>query len=513
MILRNQRKRRPALVSRTVVILLMIIVPITALAHTKLVRSQPKANEVLSQTPKLIELWFTEELEPGLTSIEVNDEQRNRVDKGFVGLSEGNKKAEIELGELRHGVYTVVWKTVSADQHVIRGRFAFSVEASSAGVTSSTPGPVGTPEHGVPTVETVSEQEQGEQLSFDQILVRWLTYLAMMTLFGGFAFRSFVLVPSLRYSHDGPNQVTARTETEGRVLVLLWLGITLLAVTSLAALIQQASAVFDKSFSESLSPSLWVSTVRTGYGASWILQITSVGAIGIILLLLTRRMKRSPTKEHSVFWWLGLVASAALLVAPSWTGHALASAKDFRLAVFADWLHLLAGGFWGGALFHLALILPKALASVPKPRRAIAVHHFITRFTRIAMPSVVLLVLAGLYNSWAHVPHLKAFWTTPYGKALALKLLVVGVMLLLGALNNFHFGKRAARLSEAQKTNSDVASLASLERGFHRSVALEAGLGVVVLLVTAALVFLTPARSHPAMTSSETEPGVVGRKR
>lgn len=499
MILRNQRKRQPALVSRTVVILLMIIVPITALAHTKLARSQPKANEVLSQTPKLIELWFTEELEPGLTSIDVNDEQRNRVDKGFVALSEGNKKAAIELGELRTGVYTVVWKTVSADQHVIRGRFAFSVEASSAGVTSSTP------------VEPVP-QEKGEQVSFDQILVRWLSYLAMMMLFGGFAFRSFVLVPSL-YSHSGSDTANARTATEGRVLVLLWLSIVLLAITTLAALIQQASAVFDKSFAQSLSPSLWIQTLRTGYGASWILQIASVTAIGIILLLLSGRVKRFPTKEHSVFWWSGVVASAALLVAPSWTGHALASAKDFRLAVFADWLHLLAGGFWVGALFHLALILPKALASVPKPRRAIAVHHFITQLTRIAIPSVVLLVLAGLYNAWTHIPRLKAFWTTPYGKTLALKLVVVGVMLLLGALNNFHFGKRAARLVEAQKTNSDVTSLASLEQGFRRSVALEAGLGVVVLLVSALLVFLTPARSHPAMTSSETEPGVVGHKR
>lgn len=159
------------------------------------------------------------------------------------------------------------------------------------------------------------------------------------------------------------------------------------------------------------------------------------------------------------------------------------------------------------------MVLPKALASVPKPRRAIAVHNLITRFTRIAIPTVVLLVLAGLYNAWTHIPGLKAIWTTPYGKTLALKLLVVGVMLLLGALNNFHFGKRAARLVYAQKTNSDVSSLPSLERSFRRSVALEAGLGVVVLLVTAVLVFLTPARSYPAMTSVETEPGVVGHKR
>ena len=516
MILCNQRKRRCAIVARTLVILMMTIAPSTALAHTRLVRSQPRAKEILPQPPKSIELWFTEDLEPGLTTIEVSDAQRNRVDKGSVALSEGNKKAAIELGQLEAGVYTVVWKTVSADQHAIRGRFSFSVTASSSAVEgASPPVSVQTPEPSQPSSSSqlIPEEGQEEQISFAQIFVRWVTYVAMMILFGGFAFRSFVLVPSLRYSHDGPNQVTARTVTEGRVLVLLWLSIVLLAITTLAALIQQASAVFDKSFAQSLSPSLWVSTIRTGYGPSWILQIASVAVLGIILFLLTRRVKRYPAKENSVFWWLGLIASAALLLAPSWTGHALASAKDFRLALFADWLHLLAGAFWVGALFHLALILPKALGSIPKPRRAIAVHYFITRFTRLAIPSVVLLVLAGLYNTWTHIPRVKALWTTPYGKTLTLKLVVVGVMLLLGALNNFHFGKRAARLVEAEKTNSDVSSLASLDQGFRRSVALEAGLGLVVLLVTAVLVFLTPARSHPAMTSSETEPRVVWDKR
>ena len=60
---------------------------------------------------------------------------------------------------------------------------------------------------------------------------------------------------------------------------------------------------------------------------------------------------------------------------------------------------------------------------------------------------------------------------------------------------------------------ADVTSLARLDRRFHRSVALEAVLGVVVLIVTAVLVFLTPARSHPAMISSETKPNVVLNRR
>lgn len=492
-------------------VLASVSIPVAVQAHAMLIRSQPKAKETVAQPPKLVELWFNEELEPGLNTIEVKDQQGNRVDRGEVTLSEGNKKAQIELGELKPGAYNVVWKVLSADQHAIRGRFTFSVAASTASGTPFTTGQAATT--ATPMPEMSPQEDQGEQISSGQILVRWLSYLAMMTLFGGFAFRVLVLAPSLRRALVGPERTKAGAASEQRALLLLWISVVLLAAMSLAALVLQASAVFDKSLGESLSPSLWARVLATGYGGSWSLQIVSLGAIGVIVLLLTRRGKRQPASEHSALWWAGLLASAALLVAPSWTGHAVASAKDYRLAVFTDWLHLLAGGFWVGGLFHLALTLPPALPFVPKPRRTIAIYHLIKLFTRIAMSSVVLLVLAGLYNTWAHIPSIKAFWMTPYGKVLTLKLIVVGVMLLLGGINNFHFGKVAARLVEAQKTDSDATSVAKLERGFRRSVALEAALGVAVLLVTAVLVFLTPARSHPAMTSNEAEPTVSSGSR
>lgn len=492
--------------------LLLAFLPVVALGHAKLIRSLPKAKETLSQAPKLVELWFNEELEPGLNTIEVRNQQGTRIDRGECALSEGNKKAQVELGELTSGTYTVLWKALSADQHAIRGQFTFSVAASSA--PSATPGSGQTARStATPMPAMGPEEDQGEQISWGPTLVRWFSYLAMMTLFGGFAFRSLVLLTPFRRALDGAERSQALAASEHRALALSWGSVILLAVTSFAALVLQASAVFDKPLGESISPALLSRVLTTGYGGSWSLQVISLGAIGIMLLFLTRQVKRNPSGEHSLLWLAGLVASAVLLVAPSWTGHAVASSKDFRIAVFSDWLHLLAGGFWVGGLFHLALTLPPALRALPTHRRTIVLHHVIRRFTRIAMPSVVLLVLAGLYNTWAHVPRLQAFWQTAYGKTLALKLLIVGLMLLLGALNSFHFGKRAARLVETQKAKPDTSAYAKLERGFCRSVAFEAALGVVVLLVTAVLVFLTPARSHPAMTSSETEPTMVQERK
>jgi copper transport protein len=510
---------RTRLVHGLLVGLLLACMPEASLGHAKLVRSQPKTKESVSPAPKLVELWFSEELEAGLNTIEVKDQAGQRVDRGEVVLAEENKKAQAELGELAPGVYTVIWKALSADQHAMRGSFTFTVATPNGGAGTVAPNSLQTPA-ATPVAGHTPEQmapsslsnveSSGDRISWGQTLVRWLTYLAMMLVFGAFTFRSLVLVPALRRALDGDDRTEAVMVGTRRIVKVLWVGVFLLAATSVLAVVLQASDVFDKSFGESLSPGVLAQVLKTGYGPSWILQVGSLIVIAFILLLLSSRLKRDPKAEASRLWWAGLLVGAALLVAPSWTGHAMLSVRHFRLAVLTDWLHLLAGGFWVGGLFHLALTWP-ALSTIPKQNRAAAVHQLIRLFTRIAMPSVVLLVLAGLYNTWAHVPRLSALWVTPYGQALLVKLLLVLFMLLLGAINNYHFGKRASRLLKLEaSSNADAA--ARLERGFYRSVAFEASLGLVVLLVTAVLVFLTPARNHPAMDSTDTGSAAIQRR-
>jgi copper transport protein len=492
--------------------------PVAAFGHAKLVLSQPKAKDSVSTAPKLVELWFSEELEAGLNTIEVKDQAGKRVDRGEVVLADGNKKAHVELGELAAGVYTVIWKALSADQHAIRGSFTFTVVAPSGEsgtvapqTPAATPVPGHTQEEKAPS--SMSDLESsGDRISWSQSLLRWLTYLAMMLLFGGFAFRSLVLMPALRRAFDGDHRTEPVMVGTRRIVKVLWVGVFLLAATSVLALVLQASDVFDKSFGESLSPGVLAQVLKTGYGSSWILQVGSLIVIAAILLLLSSRIKRDPKAEPSRLWWAGLLVGAALLVAPSWTGHAMLSVKHFRLAVLTDWLHLVAGGFWVGGLFHLVLTWPKVVSTTAKYLRPAALHNLIRRFTRMAMLSVVLLVLAGLYNIWAHIPGFRALWVTPYGQALSIKLLLVLFMLLLGAINNYHFGKRVARLA-SQDDNLDTATAArTLERGFYRSVAFEASFGLIVLMITAVIVFLTPARNHPAMENAAPGSAVIHQR-
>lgn len=496
-------------------VLMLVALSPVAFGHAMLIRSQPAAKAKLKEAPKTVELWFSEELQAGVSTIAVTDESGMRVDRNDSTVADGNKKLQVSLEDLQPGTYTVDWKALSTDEHTMKGKFAFTVVANPAATptpqalrTVATTTPSASPE---PSMASETSSTQESTSTWAQSLVRWLLYLGMMTLFGGFAFYLFVLSPVFQHAAFSSNasvDQAARLSVR-RTLFLSWVSIALILGASVIALVQQASSVFDKTIPEALSPTVLADVLaKTGYGRAWFLQVAATAAFLIIVLLLSVRTKRATAGSGKALWWIGLLLGLVLLVAPSWTGHAAAAIKDFRLAVITDWLHIVAGAFWVGGLFHLGLSALPGLSHLDSSARIRAVSQLIRRFTRIAIPSVILLVLAGLYNTWVHVESFQAFWSTTYGRTLLLKLLLVGIMLVLGGLNNFHFGKKATRLSE-----SDFEKLNVLERGFGRSVFVEGAIGVAVLLVTAILVFLTPARSHPQMALNKTNSTSIEERR
>ena len=479
----------------------LLLAPASAFAHAKLLRSQPEAGASLGAPPRLVELWFSTEVSPGFSTIEVTDAGGVRVDRGQVAHADAGKKAQVELGELPPGSYDVVWKVVSADEHTIRGKFTFKVTAAAA-----TPAPAGAtqtpppPAAGVRPDDPAGSRDEGRSetavaagestITWLDNLVRWLAYLAMMTLFGGFASRLFVLGPAFGGA-EGAGDGDATATAARRTVRLLRAGAALLLPTLFVSLALQSSAVNGVGLTEALSPARLGGVItETGYGTAWLATTLAALAVAVIALVLGRNAEGARAAARKGLWWAGLVASGVMFVGPSLTGHAMAAAGRYHFAVISDWLHLAAGGFWVGGLFHVALAAPAALARLGGAERGRAVGRIIARFTKVAVPSVVVVSLAGLYSSWIHLGGVGALWSTAYGRTLLAKLLLVAAMLLLGAVNGFRYGPRAGRLAGADDEGARVA----VERGFLRSVRIEAALGVLVLLAAAVLVFVTPGR-------------------
>jgi methionine-rich copper-binding protein CopC len=100
----------------------------SAYAHAKLIRSQPSDGETLEQSPKAVQLTFSERVQQtAINEVAVTDEGGNRVDKKMSAVSEDGKKIFAVLEELASGTYAVEWKALSADQHLMKGKFIFTV--------------------------------------------------------------------------------------------------------------------------------------------------------------------------------------------------------------------------------------------------------------------------------------------------------------------------------------------------------------------------------------------------
>jgi methionine-rich copper-binding protein CopC len=97
-----------------------------AWAHAFLDRAEPKVGSTVTNAPTETKIWFTQELEPAFSTIEVSDAQGNEVDKKDTHLDSKDKSLLIvSLPPLPPGTYTVAWHVVSVDTHKTQGHFQF----------------------------------------------------------------------------------------------------------------------------------------------------------------------------------------------------------------------------------------------------------------------------------------------------------------------------------------------------------------------------------------------------
>jgi len=100
------------------------------LPHLKLKRSFPAKDTVLTSSPDAVRLWLTERSELPATKIAVTTEAKAPVLTEKVTRAAGaDAPIEAKFSKpLAAGRYTVTWKTMSKDGHVVNGTFGFTVK-------------------------------------------------------------------------------------------------------------------------------------------------------------------------------------------------------------------------------------------------------------------------------------------------------------------------------------------------------------------------------------------------
>lgn len=142
------------------------------LAHADYDDAVPAAGEVVSQAPQQVQVWFTQELfrREGQNSLEVYGPDDQKVDQDDAAIDDDNRKLmTVSLqSDLPNGVYTVRWRTLSADDgDDTEGEFQFTIqadepEAEATPTATSTPAPTATEEADQPSPTDTATPESAE---------------------------------------------------------------------------------------------------------------------------------------------------------------------------------------------------------------------------------------------------------------------------------------------------------------------------------------------------------------
>ena len=105
----------------------LAVTAVDARAHASLDRANPRVGSTVASAPRALSLWFTENLEPAFSTIEVRNAAGARVDQGRARLGGTRNLLQIGLKPLPPGTYQVRWRVLSVDTHVTEGAFSFQV--------------------------------------------------------------------------------------------------------------------------------------------------------------------------------------------------------------------------------------------------------------------------------------------------------------------------------------------------------------------------------------------------
>jgi len=410
-------------------IALALIVPSgRAFAHAALVAAVPADGAVLATPPGAFSLSFSEPVSPLVLRLVRPDGSSTLLDRFALNDATLDIAAPADLGE---GTHVLSWRVISEDGHPVGGSVVFSIGAPSAG-------------GGAPPQEAAD-------LALDGAIwaLRTLVYIGLFIGAGGSFFIAFI---------GGRRAAPIVRAAAWLGLAAAPLSIGLLGVDALALPLGSLTA-----------PIAWRTGWSTSYGTT---GLVAAGALVLALLSLSL-----PTRAARILAALSLVGVGVALAA---SGHASAASPQWltRPAVF---LHAVGIAFWAGALIPLAAALRDGGEDSSRALR---------RFSRAIPVAVAPLAVAGIALAAVQVETPSALWATAYGRVLLAKLVLLGLLFGLAALNRLRLTGPAERDDPGAR------------RWLRRSIAAEIVL-VLAIFGTAALWRFTPPPRALAEAAAE----------
>lgn len=430
--MKNVRKiRKPWFVIVAVVASIAWASPVSA--HAQLDTSSPAPSAVLESAPSEISLDFNESVVPIARSIEIYNQEGQRIVLGEALVSPEDPSVLIakDVPAIPDGLYVVAWRAVSNDGHAIEGAYSFQIGASAPIVATSD------------LIANVLAGQDGPQgLSWLMGVAKFLGFLGLCLVLGCLA------------------MLAGGSISSRRVIAFVGIGWVLSAVSALVLFVAQGPYTIAGTWSDLFNTSLWSDVFATRLGKALVIRELLLLSLLVLLWSLRGHFARSLTS-----WWRSttLLVGVGIVLTLSASGHPSASAQS-GIAVAVDALHLTSVILWIGGLIVLTCggVMVSAQADL-----------VVRRISRTATFAIPIAVITGLWQTWHLVPAISDITQTAWGQTLLIKTCFVIAAVTLGG-----FARWLVRRGEGSS--------------IHRVVVVEVLIAVLVLGVTAGMLSQSP---------------------
>ncbi|HGH7179629.1 TPA: copper resistance CopC/CopD family protein [Bacillus luti] len=302
-------------------------------AHTSVVGTSPKEEEVLTVQPEQIILEFSELVTGKVVNIELLDPSAKRVQVSKVEMLDDPTKIKVKIPNLNNGTYTVRWSMISADGHPSEGSYTFSIGEE------------------VPTNAVV--EGNASTSVFSEVMIVILRYIVEgMILIG-----AGVKWLDMFVKHYNLPPVLQRMKNMKMIFF------SILVVGLIAELIVYKSIIPKGSL-----------LIHSPFSVIIMIQL---------LLLILMSLQHMGNEWYALIWGF-LVASF------SFTGHVWITNPNWA-AVIIRMVHVMSIAVWLGALIYLALVIVwTTLYKITFDQKSFRKH-----FSIIAGISFILVFLSG----------------------------------------------------------------------------------------------------------------------
>ena len=483
-------------------------VPPAASAHAILETTSPQRGAVLPHQPDAVIFGFDEPVEGNFGAVRVYDSHGNEVDQSDAFHPNGNGPqigVHLKPG-LPDGSYTATYRVVSADGHIVSSGFVFSI-----GKAGSAPSQT--------VAQLIGNSGSGPSTEIAFGAARALQYGATAIAIGGLVFLLLVWLPALRQTAGADaNWVRAAQAFSNRFKRVLYVAAAVGMVSAAAGVVLEAAEAAGVSGFSALKTNVIREELGTKFGTIWGLCFVAWVGFGLVLPFALGRASRpafalrpaelgatgvvQPPPSASIRLLPLAIPLVFLLLEPALSGHG-STQSPVALLFPANVLHIGAISVWLGGLVALLFIVSRATRELEPPERSRLLAAALSRFSQIALISVVVILATGLTQAYVLVRHPHALFDTAYGRAVLIKICLLLLLMGVGAFNRYRSVPGLQKVAAGGEAPGRAGLL------LRRALRTEVALLVVVLGVTGALASYAPAiaaQSGPYNTSTTLGP-------